>query len=781
VLDLGPPGSWDDASLHSPTVLYDESMYHMWYGGVNGPNSRIGYANSTDGINWTKNPGNPVLDLGLSGSWDDIMVYPRTVFSDGTVYHMLYSGKDGSNTRIGHATYGIDLVRHTAYSEVLDAFEITEINAGISYTIDLNVPSTADLDMFIFKTTGGRNDALASSTNFGTNTDELITFTASMTGDYLLVIINQDGGIGAYSVSFDIQDTNPPLITDVIVDPDPQEVYGHVRISATITDDIQLGGSWVRIYDPTGTFLGNFSLLYDSINDKWYNEQDYDTLGEYTFTIYARDVNYNWVSASDSFIIEDTTPPTIEDVTVIPNPHEVFGALEISATITDNYQLFDSWIEIYDPDGDLIDNFTMTYDTMSSKYKWGDTFDLIGDYSYTIYSNDSADNWNSFLGNFSIQDTINPIILDDKATPDPQEVFGTVTISTNVTDNYELEEVTVEIRDSNNNLLVDFPMEQNLVDLTYYWTQSYSLLGTYTYTIRANDTSNNIASISGSFLIQDTTPPVISNIEKEPDLPEEKDLLNILATVTDNYQLFGVWIEIYNSDGVSYGNHSMDYDTVYGRYFLNQSYNKSGAYTFTIWANDTSDNWVSTSGLFEVDPEPELDEYNWKPIIALIFSIILLIVGILIVQICPMRFTGELSKDKWYSLLAGVLPFVVAEAITGVISFFTGLLAVPPLLGIGMIVDLAIFGIGLAICVVIYLKGIPSESYIEEPPPPTEEEQTPPKTFEQDDSEIPPSPSDELPPITSNETQPPLPPPAPPEDTPPEPPYSPYEEILPPF
>ena len=45
---------------------------------------------------------------------------------------------------------------------------------------------------------------------------------------------------------------------------------------------------------------------------------------------------------------------------------------------------------------------------------------------------------------------------------------------------------------------------------------------------------------------------------------------------------------------------------------------------------------------------------------------------------------------------ATALPFVLAEAATGVVSFATGLLSIPPLAGAGMPVDLATFGGGIA-------------------------------------------------------------------------------------
>ena len=104
VLEPGVSGTWDDHHVGTPTALFDGTEYQMWYAGDDGPNRRIGYATSTDGIVWEKHPDNPVLDLGASGTWDDYVVYTPTVLFDGTKYQMWYGGYDGSNYRIGYAT-----------------------------------------------------------------------------------------------------------------------------------------------------------------------------------------------------------------------------------------------------------------------------------------------------------------------------------------------------------------------------------------------------------------------------------------------------------------------------------------------------------------------------------------------------------------------------------------------------------------------------------------------------------------------------------------------------
>jgi len=104
VLGPGEPWTWNWYGIHAPTVLFDGTEYKMWYGGGEyGSNYRIGYATSDDGVSWVKYAGNPVLDLGTPGTWDDYYVHSPTVLFNGTKYQMWYTGR-GEDTRIGYAT-----------------------------------------------------------------------------------------------------------------------------------------------------------------------------------------------------------------------------------------------------------------------------------------------------------------------------------------------------------------------------------------------------------------------------------------------------------------------------------------------------------------------------------------------------------------------------------------------------------------------------------------------------------------------------------------------------
>ena len=106
VLDVGSPGSWDDMQVGCPSIIFENDTFKMWYTGDDGNNFRIGYATSLDGIFWTKDTvHSPVLDVGAPGEWDGEMInWPSVVFVNG-IYHMWYVGKsDPDASLIGHAT-----------------------------------------------------------------------------------------------------------------------------------------------------------------------------------------------------------------------------------------------------------------------------------------------------------------------------------------------------------------------------------------------------------------------------------------------------------------------------------------------------------------------------------------------------------------------------------------------------------------------------------------------------------------------------------------------------
>jgi len=109
VLVPGSPGEWDQECITPGSVIFHDGLYHMWYaGGIFTDTMRIGHATSQDGITWDKDPANPVLDVGATGTWDENSLVGGYVIRMGSMFHMWYTGHGGqdfnTNYRIGHAT-----------------------------------------------------------------------------------------------------------------------------------------------------------------------------------------------------------------------------------------------------------------------------------------------------------------------------------------------------------------------------------------------------------------------------------------------------------------------------------------------------------------------------------------------------------------------------------------------------------------------------------------------------------------------------------------------------
>jgi hypothetical protein len=86
-----------------PCVLYDGRRYRMWYA-YRGHNYRIGYAESSDGLTWTRRDSDGGLGPAESG-WDAEMVEYPWVFEHAGREYMIYNGDDYGRTGVGLAVW----------------------------------------------------------------------------------------------------------------------------------------------------------------------------------------------------------------------------------------------------------------------------------------------------------------------------------------------------------------------------------------------------------------------------------------------------------------------------------------------------------------------------------------------------------------------------------------------------------------------------------------------------------------------------------------------------
>lgn len=82
-------GTWDNQIRERGYILFEDGVYKMWYSGYNGGDStekHLGYATSTDGINWKRDAGNPIFDK----KWTEDMF----VFKNNDIYYMYAEGNN---------------------------------------------------------------------------------------------------------------------------------------------------------------------------------------------------------------------------------------------------------------------------------------------------------------------------------------------------------------------------------------------------------------------------------------------------------------------------------------------------------------------------------------------------------------------------------------------------------------------------------------------------------------------------------------------------------------
>jgi len=106
--------AWDSNYTTFCSVQKIGSLYHMWYsGGQAASNEGIGYAQSSDGVNWTRDTANPMMHFSDGISWRSVRTYTPRVLYDAASFSgagesvqlkMWYNGTTGGNYALGYAS-----------------------------------------------------------------------------------------------------------------------------------------------------------------------------------------------------------------------------------------------------------------------------------------------------------------------------------------------------------------------------------------------------------------------------------------------------------------------------------------------------------------------------------------------------------------------------------------------------------------------------------------------------------------------------------------------------
>jgi transposase len=90
-------------AIGRPSVLVDGGLYHMWYS-YRGPEYRIGYAWSADGVRWTRRDDLAGIDVSPAG-WDSAAICYSHVFKWHSDLYMIYCGNHYGRDGLGMARW----------------------------------------------------------------------------------------------------------------------------------------------------------------------------------------------------------------------------------------------------------------------------------------------------------------------------------------------------------------------------------------------------------------------------------------------------------------------------------------------------------------------------------------------------------------------------------------------------------------------------------------------------------------------------------------------------
>ncbi|RLI67584.1 MAG: hypothetical protein DRO63_04410, partial [Candidatus Gerdarchaeota archaeon] len=279
----------------------------------------------------------------------------------------------------------------------------------------------------------------------------------------------------------------------------------------------------------------------------------------------ARDSANNWGSWSTYRIFTvDTNPPSQP---ALFSPDE--GLLDNNPTPLLNWSdVADSYLyQVEVADNDTFSTLVVNQTVVNSDYTTATLAD--GVYYWRVRARDEAGNWGSWsvIRNFTI-DTTPPTIVAVTTDPTAPTDIQLVTISCNVNDLHDIDEVILHYR-INNGSWINVTMPLTIGTLYEVTIGPFSYNDVIDYFITAEDSSTHpntaTADNSGAFyqftiVSGDVTGPIISSISHAPTQPTELDTITINCEVTDDSGIFTV-ILFYRIDDGEWLNQTMTLDT----------------------------------------------------------------------------------------------------------------------------------------------------------------------------------------------------------------------------
>jgi len=427
-----------------------------------------------------------------------------------------------------------------------------------------------------------------SMTNIDGNTWQNDSWTPNSVGNYTYTIWMEDNynNWNSTTGTIEVIDTTPPTYSDLIESADPLQIGQNETIS-------------IKVFDSPGSGVNQVILEYESLNHtmenvgpntwSWSNWRP-SSENIYNYKIHMQDMENNWNMTSGAITVVNTTGIVIENLIESADPLELGNDIIITVDVYDTNTSLSSVLFEFDGVNHTMQNCSLVKNnsyniTLIYGYNW--TNPSVGTFLYTIYANDSGNNWNSFQASFNVIDSTSPTFSALFESDNPLELGDTITISINASDLTGINRVMIEFEGSN----------QTLLNISKTWTYNLwtpSNTGSHSYTIWIEDNYRNWNYTSSAFMVQDTTPPTYSDLTESDSIVELGNELIISINCTDLAQI-DVLIEFENA------NDTMDYIGFDIWQYTTWRPISIGNYTYKIYIIDRNDNlnYVSSSILFQ--------------------------------------------------------------------------------------------------------------------------------------------------------------------------------------